>query len=179
MPATKSDGTTPVTLLHQLVAGYETQLDDYRRWLTLAEQARARVDDEELDEFLRLHGEKEDVARKLQEQEEQLRAQRETLRTQLKLEQFTLTELERAQPEVDDPTSFATALEQLRDLLDRLGAVMRNLEPVERDTETRLRQRLSGLRGELKDVHSTKRATRAYNQPGPDEKEARFIDHKG
>lgn len=179
MPATKADGTNSVALLQQLVIAYEEQLDGYRRWLTLAEQARARVDDEELDEFLRLHGEKEGVAQQLQEREEQLRAQRETLRTHLRLEQFSLTELQRAQSDVEDPDAFAAVLEQFRDLLERLGAVMRSLEPVERDTETRLRQRLSGLRGELKDVHSTKRATRAYHQPNPDEIEARFIDHKG
>lgn len=173
------DGPSPAELLRELVEGYRHQLEGYRRWLTLAHRARARVDDEELDEFLRLHGEKEAVARNLQEQEEQLRARRETLRVRLQLEQFTLTELERARSRVDDPEAFEAALTEFRELLTSLGAVMRDLEPVERDTENRLRHRLRALRGELTDVHSARRASRVYNQPHPDDKEARFIDHKG
>lgn len=176
---TASDRNSAVVLLRELVDGYQVQLNAYRRWLELAQQARARVDDDDLDEFLRLHGEKDDTARQLREHEEQLRDKREQLRALLGLQQFTLSELERAQSGVSDPEAFETALNEFRDLLDRLGAVMRSLEPVERETETRLRRRLRSLSGEIKDVHSTRRATRAYNHSDPDSKEARFIDHKG
>lgn len=174
-----SDTNGAVALLQQLVDGYQTQLKAYRRWLELAQQARVRVDDDDLDEFLRLHGEKDEVAGQLRLHEEQLRVQREHLRTQLELEQFTLSELERAQSRVQDPDAFKAVLDEFREMLDHLGAVMRDLEPVERETENRLRRRLRSLRGELKDVHSTRRATRAYNHPDPESKEARFIDHKG
>ncbi len=40
---------------------------------------------------------------------EQLRAQRETLRTHLRLEQFPLTELQRAQSDVEDPDAFRSS----------------------------------------------------------------------
>lgn len=179
MAAKAPDGPGPVARLQDLVAGYQAQLEQYRRWLALAQQARARVDDEDLDEFLRLHGEKEEVARQLQAQEEQLRAQREALRVDLRLEQFTLSELERACTRVDDPDAFATVLAHFRDLLAHLRAVMQELEPVERETENRLRQRLRALRAQLKDVDSAKRAARAYAQPRPNDTEARFIDQKG
>lgn len=179
MAAKGSDGPGPIALLHELVEGYQSQLEQYRRWLALAQQARARVDDDDLSVFLQLHGEKEEIARRLHDFEEQLRARRETLRQQLQLERFTLSELEQARSRVAEPEAFDAALSRFRDLLAHLGAVMRDLEPVERDTENRLRQRLRGLRSQLKDVDSAKRATRAYIQPRPDDKEARFIDHKG
>lgn len=174
-----SDKSRAVVLFQDLLDGYYNQLDDYRQWLALAQQANARVDDDELDEFLRLHGEKDEVAQRLREHEEQLRAKREQLCAELQIGQFTLTELERAKSRVADPDAFLSVLNEFNELLARLGAVMRDLEPVERETERRLRGRLHSLRGELKDVHSTRHATRAYNNFDPDSREARFIDHKG
>lgn len=179
MPAMAREAKSAVMLLQELIDGYTVQLEYYRHWLALAQKARAHVDDDDLDEFLQLHGEKEDVTRRLREQEERLQAGRDALQEELELERFTLDELERAQVRVPDADAFGAALHEFAELLARLGAVMRDLERVERETETRLRRRLSSLRSEIKDVHSTRRATRAYIDADPDAKEARFIDHKG
>lgn len=179
MPSSKPDTGKAVSLLQELVSGYAAHLEYYKNWLSLARQARARVDDADLDEFLRVHGEKEDVARRLREHELELKAGRDALREELGLEQFTLSELERARPGLPDADAFGAVLGEFRDLLTRLGAVMRDLEQVERDTESRLRRRLGALRGEIKGVHSVRRAAHAYHRADPDAKEARFIDHKG
>lgn len=179
MPMHRPDRSKPILLLEELLDGYHAQLELYRRWLALSQQARARVDDAELDDFLRLHGEKDEIGRELRAHEEKLQRTRELLRSELQLQRFTITALEQATVRVPDAVAFSKLLTDFRELLEKLGAAMRELESLEQDTEQRLRRRLRNLRGELKDVHSTRRATRAYTYPDPASGEARFIDHKG
>lgn len=178
-PTNGSERSKSLLLLQELLSGYHDQLEHYRRWLNLAQQAKARVEDAELDEFLRLHGEKDEVSRRLRAHDKQLQQVREGLMAELRLERFTLTALEQAAARTPDAAVFSDLLTDFRELLGKLGAAMRDVELTERDTENRLRCRLESLRGGLKDVRTTRRATRAYNHPDPDSREARFIDHKG
>lgn len=165
-------------LLKQLVSEYELQLEHYEEWLRLARQVQARLDDEELDAFLRLHRAKNAVTEKLQKREGPLKSQRDDLAARLGVDDFTMTALEQAAATQND-VQFNEALVQWRRLLARLNAVMDELQRVERETERRLRARLRSLHGDISGVKTTRHAARAYDGAAPGADEAQFIDHKG
>ncbi|MBO8142021.1 MAG: flagellar export chaperone FlgN [Firmicutes bacterium] len=167
-----------VSALEQLVAGYTGQLEGYREWLALARRAQERLDQGDLDGFLRLHAEKDEVAARVRELEQRVRECRERLGQALGSPDLTLQDLARAQSKWSEP-AVDEAVAELRSLLADLEAVIRELEQVEASTERQLRERLRGLRRELTETRTTRRAVRSYRQPALEPGESRFIDRKG
>src|SRR5690625_2247283 len=88
--------------LRKLLAHYTRHLQGYERWLTLAEAAARRLDEDALDEFFELHEQKQGVAQKLQEEEKSLRQLRRQATEALGLEEFTLQALEEAAKAAED-----------------------------------------------------------------------------
>lgn len=169
----------PERLLGDLAANYREHLHDYERWLSLASRAKQKLEEDELDEFLELHQQKQVVAERLRKQEQQLRAERDELGARLNLRQFTLSELESATSLFSADGAFAKAVADWREVLSELNTAMEQVAKTERQTEQALRERLRSLGDAMSDARSTRQAVRAYNRPEVDAYDAQFIDRRG
>jgi len=177
--AAPSGPETAGRLAAGMVAAYAAQLDAYREWLALARQAQERLRSDDLDEFLRLHAQKEALTGRLHAMDRQVQECRRGLGAYVGNSEPTLEHLRAAVGQLQD-AAFAEAVADLPRVLDQLRAVMQELQAVEADTEQLLRKRLQGLRADITQTQAARRATRAYGQPDPvSEREPRFIDHQG
>lgn len=168
----------PEGLLEELTSSYRGHLRVYERWLHVAEQAVARLDAGELEQFLQVHEQKQLIADGLREQEVPLRHQRDHIAQHLQLEQFTVNELLTIAPSLPDKEAFIVAVQRWQKLLDDLSGVMQRVAKIERQIEVKLREHLRSLSDSVSDARTTRRAVRAYHHV-PEGDDARFIDRKG
>lgn len=169
----------PDVVLKQFAAAYRRHLQQYERWLEAAEAAVLKLDADELDEFLSVHERKQAIATELQQEEQRLRRERERLTGTLRLESFTMQQLETKAASLPEPDSeaFQSVLVEWRGLLDELGGTMQKVAKAERQIERKLQRLLQSLKDSVSDTRTTRRAVRAYVSEG-DGGDARFIDRK-
>src|SRR5690606_6723267 len=90
-------------LAADLVAAYAAQLEAYREWLALARRAQQHLQSEDLDEFLRVHANKEAITGRLQDMEQRVQACRRGLAAFVGTKEPTLSQLQQAVGRVADP----------------------------------------------------------------------------